>query len=143
MFQDLREDAGKQIMKKEVLSSQKVFDPGAGFSQIVSVEARRLIFISGQVPQDRNGQTVGKGDFDAQARQAFENLAAQLEAAGATFDHVLKIGYFLTNPDDCAKLRKVRAEYLKHDFPASTLLIVNRLFDPDWLIEIEATAALA
>jgi enamine deaminase RidA (YjgF/YER057c/UK114 family) len=85
---------------------------------------------------------VGKGDFEAQARRVFESLAAQLEAAGATFDHVLKMGYFLTNPEDCAKLRKVRAEYLRGDFPASTLLIVKQLFDPDWLIEIEAIAAL-
>lgn len=129
-------------MKKKSLCSPRVYRPAAGYSQVVSVEAERLIFISGQVPTDLDGRTVGKGDFEAQARQAFKNLAAQLEAAGAAFGNVVKMGYFLTNPDDCARLRAVRAEYLREEFPASTLLIVKQLFDPDWLIEIEAIAAV-
>ena len=129
-------------MKKEVFHSSRVFHPAAGFSQVVSVESRRLVFISGQVPQDREGRTVGKGDFEAQAKQVFENLAAQLDAAGASFRNVVKVGYFLTNAEHCAALRKVRADYLREEFPASTLLIVKRLFDPDWLLEIEAIAAV-
>jgi len=129
-------------MRREVLSSPKVFDSGAGFSQIVTVEARKLVFLSGQVPVNRDGQTVGKGDFEVQARQVFHNLADQLEAVGATFDHVVKFGFFLVNPDDCGTLRHVRAEYLSDEYPTSTLLIVKQLFDPDWLLEIEAVAAI-
>lgn len=129
-------------MKKEMISSPKVFDSRAGFSQVIAVQAKRLIFLSGQVPVDLAGRTVGKGDFEAQTRQAMDNLKAQLKAAGASFRDVVKMGYFLTNADDRLKLRKVRADYLSEPFPTSTLLIVKQLFDPDWLIEIEAIAAV-
>jgi reactive intermediate/imine deaminase len=102
-----------------------------------------LLFISGQVSVDADWKTVGAGDFEAQARQTFENLAAVLEAAGASFANVVELTYYLVDLDDFAVLDRVRRDYLAGPpFPASTAVEVSRLLDPAWLLEVAAMAVL-
>jgi enamine deaminase RidA (YjgF/YER057c/UK114 family) len=97
--------------------------------------------VSGQVPLDRDGQLVGEGDFEAQARQVFENLQAALDAAGASWADVVKLNYFLVDVSGVAAVRQIRDEYVDTAHPpASTLVEVSRLFRDDVMIEIDAVA---
>jgi len=100
-----------------------------------------LIFVSGQVAFDSDGSIVGVDDIGAQTRQAFRNLAAVLEAAGATFADVAKLTYFVRDVEAVGVIRAVRDEFLDTgNPPASTLVEVSRLIAPELLIEIEAVA---
>jgi enamine deaminase RidA (YjgF/YER057c/UK114 family) len=102
---------------------------------------RDLLAISGQVAVDREGNLVGEGDPEAQARQVFRNIGALLEAAGLTFGHVFLLRYYLVNMDDWPVVARVREEFLHEPYPAAANLEVRRLVDPRWLLEIEALAA--
>jgi enamine deaminase RidA (YjgF/YER057c/UK114 family) len=100
-----------------------------------------LLAISGQVAVDEEWQTVAKGDFEAQARQVFDNIARVLALAGADFSHVAELTYYLVDLDDFPVLDRVRRDYLvSAPFPASTAVEVPRLLDPDWLLEVSAVA---
>lgn len=113
-----------------------------GYSHVVEAPASRIVYVSGQVPLDAEGRLVGEGDFDAQVRQVFENLALALEAAEVAWGDVVKLTYFVTDMSRIASLRAIRDEYVdtRHP-PASTLVEVSRLFRDDVLVEIEAVAA--
>ena len=114
-----------------------------GYSHVVDVSGSRLVYVSGQVPLDREGRLVGEGDFDAQTRQVFDNLAAALEAAGAGWTDVVKLNYFVVDVSQIASVRAIRDEYVDTEQPpASTLVEVSRLFREDVLIEIDAVAVL-
>jgi reactive intermediate/imine deaminase len=115
--------------------------PPFGYSHVVDAPAGRIVYISGQVPLDADGQLVGQGDFAAQARQVFENLSAALEAADASWRDVVKLNYFLRDVGQIATVRSIRDEYVDTEQPpASTLVEVSGLFREDVLIEIEAVA---
>ena len=112
-----------------------------GYSHVVDAPASRIVYVSGQVPLDTEGQLVGEGDFEAQARQVFANLTAALEAAGVTWSDVVKLNYFLVDVSQIASVRAIRDEYVDTERPpASTLVQVSGLFRDDVLIEIEAVA---
>ncbi len=106
------------------------------------VKAGTTVYVAGQVARDANGNLVGPGDITAQATQVFNNLGIALEAAGATFANVVKITVFLTDPRFREAVGKVRAQYLKDPVPASTLVVVAGLAEPEFLVEIEVTAVL-
>jgi len=118
--------------------------PVGTYSQAVRVETGDAVWIhvSGQIAIDREGNLVGPGDLRAQTRQVFENLRAILEAHGATFADVVKIGTYLTTLDDLAGMREVRSEYLTSEPPASTAVQVVALVVPDALIEIDLVAVV-
>jgi enamine deaminase RidA (YjgF/YER057c/UK114 family) len=105
------------------------------------VQGGGLIFVSGQVALDPYGSVVGVGDMAEQARQAFRNLGAVLDAAGCSFSDVLKLTYFVRDVEAVESIRAARDEFVDTALPpASTLVEVSRLFMPDLLIEIEAVA---
>jgi len=115
------------------------------YSHAVVVESGPLVFVSGQVAHDAQGRLVGKGDMRAQTRQVFENLKAALAAAGSDLAHVVRINAYLTDMSQLDAHRQVRQEFLaglSHP-PASTLVGVARLVDPDLLLEVEAVAVVA
>jgi len=123
--------------------SPETLAPPFGYSHVVDVRPGRLVFISGQVPLDAAGELVGPGDFDAQARQVFANLAAALEAADATWSDVVKVTYFLRDVSNVVQLRAIRDDYTDTEHPpASTLVEVSGLFRDDVLVEIEAVAVV-
>lgn len=112
-----------------------------GFSQAWSVEgARAVLFISGQGPLSADGALVGEGDFEAQARLTFENLAAVLDGAGLGFDAVVKVGVYLTDIAQLPVYGRVKAEHIRGSQPASTAVEVSRLALPGMMIEVEAIA---
>ncbi len=131
-------------MAKTILESPKLSKPAGIFSSGVKVPAGQMVFVSGQVARNAQGETVGKGDIRAQTRQTMENVKAVLESAGATMDDVVKVTVFVTNVEEqLAAIHEVRAEYFKSDYPASTLVEVKSLVSKDLLIEIEAIAVIA
>jgi 2-iminobutanoate/2-iminopropanoate deaminase len=124
---------------------ETVAPPIGTYSQAVRVETGDAVWISisGQIAIDREGNLVGRGDMRAQTRQVFEHLNAILEANGATFADVVKIGTYLTTLDDLAGMREVRGEYLTAEPPASTAVQVVALVVPDAMIEVDLLAVVA
>ena len=128
-------------MSSKRFLSPETMSPPFGYSHVVDAPADRIIYISGQVPLDTNGELVGEGDFEAQARQVFANLSAALEAAGAGWNDVVKLNYFLTEIGELGTVRTIRDEYIDTERPpASTLVQVSALFSPEAMVEIEAVA---
>jgi enamine deaminase RidA (YjgF/YER057c/UK114 family) len=117
-----------------------------GYSQVVDVRANRLLFIAGQTALDRGGNLVGKNDFAAQAEQVFRNLTVALQAAGCTAANLVKLTVFLRDMRELAAYREARNRFFAAvsppAAPAITLLEVSKLYGPDFLIEIEAIAAV-
>jgi enamine deaminase RidA (YjgF/YER057c/UK114 family) len=112
-----------------------------GYTHLVETRAGRTVFISGQIALDKNGNIVGVNDFEAQARQAFENVRQALEAVGLTFDHVVKLGLYVTDISHVGILRRVRDEFVNtQQPPASTLVQVAALVRSELLFEVEAIA---
>jgi reactive intermediate/imine deaminase len=114
-----------------------------GFSQAWRVEgAETIVFVAGQGPVSADGEVVGEGDFEAQARQTFENLRTVLEEAGASLESIVKTTVYLT---DIAQLRvfgRVRSEYIPGPPPASTAAQVGALAIPGMMVEVEAIAVV-
>jgi enamine deaminase RidA (YjgF/YER057c/UK114 family) len=113
----------------------------AGYSQVVEVRGGRTLYISGQVALDASGNLVGSGDFAAQVKQVFANLEARLDEAGASFNDVVKLNFYLLDASMLQLIRDIRDTYVNRDHPpASTLVVVKELFRPDLLIEVDAIA---
>ena len=130
-------------MPKTILENPKLSKPSGIFSPGVKVPAGNLVFVSGQVSRNAQGETVGKGDIKAQTRQVLENVNSVLESAGATMDDVVKVSVFVTNLEEhFSQIHEVRAQYFKKDYPASTMVEVKGLANKDLLIEIEAVAVI-
>jgi enamine deaminase RidA (YjgF/YER057c/UK114 family) len=116
-----------------------------GWTHVVTTKGGKTIHISGQTAVDDSGQVVGKGDLKQQTEQTFENLRIALAAAGATWADVVVTRLYVVNlkPEHVPLIREVRGRYVSPDNPpASTLVGVQALVGPDWLIEIEATAVV-
>ena len=114
-----------------------------GFSQAWKVEeGQTVIFVSGQVSASADGQPLHPGDFTAQTRLVFENLRTVLERAGASLEHVVKLGVFLTDMSRLPEYGRIKAEFFKGPQPASTAVGVNALALSAYLIEVEATAVV-
>jgi len=116
-----------------------------GYSHVVAVTGRRLVYIAGQVALDRHGDLVGGGDLAAQAEQAFRNLGLALAAVDCTARDLVALTVFLRDMRQLAAYRRARDRFFATvtppAAPAITLVEVSRLFDPALLIEINAVAA--
>lgn len=113
-----------------------------GYSDAVSISGGQTIYVSGQVPVNETGDVVGKGDLKAQTIQVFENLKKILAQSGAGLENVVKANIYIVGckPEDVATFRAVRKTYFLQDPPASTLVGVTSLVDPEFLVEIEVVA---
>lgn len=116
--------------------------PVANYKMATRHEGGQLLYISGQVARDTDGNVVGKGDMHTQAHQVFQNLRQVLQAAGGDFKDLMKITTYITNIADFPALAEVRSEIFRGELPASTLIVVKSLFNPDFLIEVEGIAAV-
>ncbi len=108
------------------------------YSHLVKFD--RLMFIAGQVALDGAGNVIGKGDMTAQVHQVLKNLGAVLASEGADFSDVVKVNIFTTDIDAFFESSEVRRKYLGDNPPASTLVQIERLARPVFLVEIEAIA---
>jgi 2-iminobutanoate/2-iminopropanoate deaminase len=129
------------MSRREEIRVPGLAEPISHFTD--AVRAGDLLFISGVVPVDGDGNLVRADDVVEQMRQVFANLAAVLAAAGATFADVVKVNVYLTDIADRPRINPVRQEIFGDVRPASTLVEVSALAVPGAKIEIEAVALLA
>jgi len=114
-----------------------------GYSQLATVTGGTIVFIAGQVALDRSGNVVGREDFRAQVQQVFENLKAAVEAAGGTFNDVVKLNSYFLDLSHLTEFREVRDKYINlKNPPTSTAVQVPGLFRREFLVEIEAVAVV-
>lgn len=113
--------------------------PGGGYAQAALVEpGQSLLFVSGQIPVDTHGEVPA--DFAAQCRLVWRNVAAQLAAAGMDLTHLVKVTTFLGDRRYREENSAIRREILGDHAPALTVIVCD-IYDPEWLLEIEAVAA--
>jgi len=130
-------------MLKEPIFPGDPADWTSSYSPAVAVSAGTILFISGQVAFDLDGNVIGKGDVVAQARKIFENIGAILKKAGADFGNIVKTNYYITDVSEFSKVAGLRSEYFKGFFPASTMVEVKGLVHKDLMLEIEAIAVVS
>jgi 2-iminobutanoate/2-iminopropanoate deaminase len=132
------------LVKKVVQNPEGAPRPVGAYSQVVRVESgdTAWLYIAGQVSVDAEGRIVGEGDIAAQTAQIFENLRVLLAANGATFADLVKTNTYILDMAHRAAVAEVRNRYLTTDLPTSTLVAVSQLARPEWLIEVEAVAAV-
>jgi enamine deaminase RidA (YjgF/YER057c/UK114 family) len=126
------------------LTPTGLFKPAA-YTQVIVASGRRMVFIAGQVSIDAEGRLVAPGDFAGQVKQVFANLRTALEGAGATSADVTKITIYVVDykPELRPLLGEARASIFgPATLPASTLVGVQALAEPGYLIEVEAIAVI-
>jgi 2-iminobutanoate/2-iminopropanoate deaminase len=127
-------------MKREEYRVEALAEPISHYTD--AVRAGDLLFVSGIVGVDANGDLVGGDDVVAQARQVFENIGAILAAASCAFGDVVKVTIYLTDVDDRPKINPVRQAVFGETRPASTLVEVPRLAVDGAKIEVECVAVI-
>ena len=128
-------------MAHEILELKSVHETkDKGYSHVAKVG--KTLYIAGQVARDIQGKLIGKGDFEAQARQVYTNLKNILQETGGGLKNIVKTTTILTHYGNVESYRKIRSEFFGDLMPPSTLLIIESLASPDFLIEVEAIAVL-
>lgn len=127
------------MVAKISITTPDVQTPSGPYS--LAVQAGNLVFISGQIARDADGNIVGR-DAKTQARRAFANMKAVVEAAGGTMADIVKITVFLKSVADKAAVWEVRSEVFGDSKPASATVTVADLNHPDYLLEVDGIAVL-
>lgn len=113
------------------------------YNHYVRIDApKSLIFVSGQVSRDENGNQVGAGSMLEQTRQCLRNIEQCLAAAGATLSDVVWTTVYTTDIREFRQIVAAREEFFKDNLPTSTMVEVNHLADPGLMVEITVMAAL-
>jgi len=131
----------------------KIFNPDTlgkplgQYSQITRVKASEFVYIAGQLAADRDGKVVGADDFDAQCVQVFANIETALKSVDAGWGQVVEFTTYLVHSQDIPKFMTCRKREFPKFFPdgaypPNTLLMVDRLVQEPFLVEVKAIAAL-
>ena len=128
-------------MTVKIINSPRIKSLGV-YNQAIQVTGGSLLFVSGCVSVDGEGNLVGKGDPAAQMRQTITNIRTILEEAGAGLENVVKTTVFSVDMNNRKVMNEVRQEMFGGHLPANSQVQVARLVDPDWLVEVECVAAL-
>jgi enamine deaminase RidA (YjgF/YER057c/UK114 family) len=122
----------------EIFSPSQLARPLGQYSQITRVKASEFIFIAGQLSTD----VGGKNDFEAQCRQVFRNVESALASVGADWQSVVQFTTYMVHSQDIAKFMEFRERYFPEYFrdgifPPNTLLIIDRLVQEPFLVEVQ------
>jgi len=129
----------------KIINPDGLGKPLGQYSHMTRVKASEFLFIAGQVGSDAGGTTLE--DFDAQCVQTFANIEVALKSAGAGWGNVVQLYTFMVHSQDIPKFMKYRLRefpkmFANGAYPPNTLLMVDRLVKEEFLIEVQATAAL-
>jgi enamine deaminase RidA (YjgF/YER057c/UK114 family) len=135
------------MSKIEIFSPSQLARPLGQYSQITRVKASEFVFIAGQLATDVAGKVVGVNDFEAQCKQVFRNVESALASVGAHWQSVVQFTTYMVHSQDIPKFMEFREryfpEYFKDGiFPPNTLLIIDRLVQEPFLVEVQTIAAL-
>jgi enamine deaminase RidA (YjgF/YER057c/UK114 family) len=130
-------------MPIELINPDELPTP-ASYTHVAVATGTRLVFVAGQVADDAQGALVGPGDLALQARQAFANVGRCLAAAGARPDQVARITIYVVGhcPEHLPAISAARIAAFGEHRPADTLLGVETLAEPGYLIEVDAIAVI-
>lgn len=128
-------------MPKQIIRPPALPDPSTARAYSHGVRAANLLFLAGQTGNDAQPQTA-LGRFEVQTRRVFARMQTVLEAAGGSLDNLVTMTVFITDMRYGDEFVRLRGEILQRDFPASALIGVSHLANPDALLEIQAIAAL-
>ena len=128
-------------MLKQIIQPAALPDPSRTRAYSHGVKSGNLLFLAGQTGHDA-APTAAGSRFEAQTRRTFERMQSILEAAGGTLDNLVTMTVFVTDIRFGDEFVRLRGEILKRDFPASALIGISQLANPDALIEIQAVAVL-
>lgn len=131
----------------KIMNVPELGTPLGQYSHIARVKATEHLYIAGMLSADASGQVVGAGDFTAQCAQVFANLATALKSQGAGWGNVVQFLTFLVHSQDIPAFMAYRTREFPRFFPdrrwpPNTLLVVDRLVKEEFLVEVQAIAAL-